>query len=183
MDDLITRQLEQLLRESKNIFIPVGELYDRLAARGMSAWMDESLLMQLLLEDDRFIVLEGLEEALFSEDAPFSRRLRELGLLRGPWVVLSERIVSPSAVMADLLHYLRELNAALESAWQRMMEEEPEIAQDILNLLMMGDMLERQVKQALRDAVVQDMENLLEKGGLAEEEDKHSSSPLPSVLR
>ncbi len=178
MDDPITQRLAQMLRENENIFVPVGELYDRLAAQGMGVWMDEGLLVRLLMEDDRFIVLDGLEEALFSDDSLLAQRLRELGLLHGPWVVLSERVVSPSVVMADLLHYLRELNAALESAWQSMTGEEPEVAEDILNLLLMGDMLERQVKEALREALAKDLQVLMESSDLLDGGDEEPPRPL-----
>ncbi len=180
MDDMITRHLERLLRESKNIFVPVDQLYEQLVAQGMGPWMDEDLLLQLLVEEGRFIVLDGLEEALFTEESLFSQRLRELGLLRGPWVVLGERILSPSVVMADLLHYLRELHTALEAAWQTMASEEPDVADDILSLLMMGDMLERQVEQALRDTVIEDLQALMEGHGLFDEEDKSRRSSSPS---
>jgi len=48
-----------------------------------------------------------------------------------------------------MLLHLQDMNKALETAWQLRPEDNPEIEAEILNLLMMGDMLEREIKRAL----------------------------------
>jgi len=56
--------------------------------------------------------------------------------------------------MLDMLLHLQEMNKALETAWQLRPEDNPEVDAEILNLLMMGDMLEREIKQALESGSI-----------------------------
>jgi hypothetical protein len=51
--------------------------------------------------------------------------------------------------MLDMLLHLKEMNKALETAWNLRPTDNPEVEAELLNLLMMGDMLEREIKRAL----------------------------------
>jgi hypothetical protein len=52
-----------------------------------------------------------------------------------------------------MLLHLQEMNKALETAWQLRPSDNPEVEAELLNLLLMGDMLERQIKQALESGL------------------------------
>ncbi len=53
-------------------------------------------------------------------------------------------------MMDSLLRQLKRMNRSLESAW-RSRTEDPEAREGLLRVLMVGDMLERQVHQMLLD--------------------------------
>lgn len=148
MTDPITNKVIRILSESSHILVPLDELYDRLANEGLMVWMTPELLEQFLASDDRFEIYEGLADSeLFTP--MFQSELQTRGLLGGPLVMLQERASSSEEVMNDMLAHLQEMNTALETAWQLRPEDNPEIEAELLNLLMMGDMLEREIKRAL----------------------------------
>jgi len=148
MIDPITNRVIHILSESVHILVPLDELYDRLANEGLMIWMTPELLEQFLMSDDRFEIYEGLADSeLF--DPMVQSELQTRGLLGGPLVMLEERATSSEEVMMDMLLHLQEMNTALETAWQLRPDDNPEVEAELLNLLMMGDMLEREIKRAL----------------------------------
>jgi len=148
MNDPITNHIAQMLNESDHVLVPLEDLSDQLNAEGLMAWMTPDLLEQLLAEDERFEIYEGLADSeLFNPMV--QAELQARGLLSGPLVMLRERVSTSEEVMLDMLLHLQDMNKALETAWQLRPEDNPEIEAEILNLLMMGDMLEREIKRAL----------------------------------
>ncbi len=146
--DPITNRVARILSESSHVLVPLEELYDQLANEGLMVWMTPELLEQLLIDDERFEVYEGLADSdLFNPMIQAELQMR--GLLGGPLVLLRERVSSTEEVMLDMLLHLQEMNSALETAWQLRPEGNPEVEAELLNLLMMGDMLEREIKRAL----------------------------------
>lgn len=148
MSDPISNRVARILSESPHVLVPLDELYDQLANEGLMVWMTPELLEQLLVSDERFEVYEGLADSdLFNPLVQSELQMR--GLLGGPLVMLRERVSSTEEVMLDMLLHLQEMNSALETAWQLRPDGNPEVEAELLNLLMMGDMLEREVKRAL----------------------------------
>ena len=148
MSDPISNRAAWILGESAHVLVPLDELYDRLAREGLMVWMTPDLLEQLLMSDERFEVYEGLADSdLFNP--MIQSELQTRGLLAGPLIMLRERASSTQEVMLDMLLHLQEMNTALETAWQLRPEGNPEVEAELLNLLMMGDMLEREIKRAL----------------------------------
>ncbi len=148
MSDPISNRAAWILGESEHVLVPLDELYDRLAREGLMVWMTPDLLEQLLMSDERFEVYEGLADSdLFNPMV--QSELQTRGLLAGPLIMLRERASSTQEVMLDMLLHLQEMNTALETAWQLRPEGNPEVEAELLNLLMMGDMLEREIKRAL----------------------------------
>ncbi len=148
MSDPITNRAAQILSESPRILILLDDLYDRLTNEGLMVWVTPEFLEQLLLSDDRFDVYEGLANSDLFEPT-IQLELRKRGLLGSPMVVLRERVTSTQDVMVDMLLHLQEMNQALETAWYLRPQDNPEVEAELLNLLMMGDMLEREIKRAL----------------------------------
>ncbi len=148
MNDPITDHISQILNEADHVLVPLEELHEQLTHEGLMTWMTLELLEQLLSEDDRFEIYEGLADSeLFNPVVQIELQAR--GLLSGPLVMVRERVSSTEEVMLDMLLHLQEMNKALETAWQLRPEDNPEVDAEILNLLMMGDMLEREIKRAL----------------------------------
>ncbi len=153
MSDPITDRIVRILEESTHVLVPMDDLYDRLASEGMMVWITPELLEQLIASDDRFEIYEGLAESdLFNP--LIQAELQARGLLGGPLVMLRERGTSTEDVMLDMLLHLQEMNRALETAWQLRPEDNADIEAELLNLLMMGDMLEREIKRALETGVI-----------------------------
>ncbi len=148
MSDPITDRVAQILSQASHILVPIDELYDQLTGEGFMAWMNPDLFVDLLMSDERFDVYEGLADSdLFNPIV--QSELQARGLLSGPLVVLRERGAAKEDVMLDMLLHLQEMNEALETAWQLRPQNNPEVETELLNLLMMGDMLEREIKRAL----------------------------------
>ncbi len=152
MPDPITDQTAYLLDIDAATFVPLDALYDELFMEGLMAWTDVYLYEQLLRTDERFEVLGGLDELLFGEEIDTWHDLNVLDFLSGPWVRLRRRPISPEMVLHDLLLYLEDMNETLEVTWQYLPPGpgSEEARQDLLTMLMWGDLLERQIREALR---------------------------------
>lgn len=148
MTDPITDYVAQIMIESDHVLVPLEELYARLISEGMVAWINPLLFEQLIYEDDRFELYDGFGDSEFFNPM-IQVELEARGLLGGPLVLLRARRVTDEDLMLDMLLHLQEMNKALETAWQLRPSDNPEVEAELLNLLLMGDMLERQIKQAL----------------------------------
>ncbi len=150
MTDPITNRTAQILAGADALLIPISEIYDMLQAEGWMGWIDEDMFLRLLLSDSRFDVVEGLAGTDILEmilPATFA----DHRWLSGPRVMLRSRVTSPRAIIVDELDNLAEMNEALEIAWQMYAADDPEIRAELINLLMMADMLERELKYALTE--------------------------------
>ncbi len=148
MSDPITDRAVYLLSKISHILVSLEELYLVLESEGLMAWMPFGLFVALMSADERVDVIDelgdyGLFESVLEEE------LEMRGLLHGPLVALRSRASSPEALMHDVLEHLQEMNQALEMAWYLRPDDDPEIEAELLDMLMMGDMLEREVKHAL----------------------------------
>jgi hypothetical protein len=153
MIDPITNRVIQALTESEHLLVPIEELYKNLRDEGLLSLTSEEAFEQLIVTDDRFEVYESLGHSdLFHPT--IQAELRARGLLTGPLVMLRERGASTEQIMLDVLLHLQEMNQALETAWQLRPEGNDEIEAELLNLLMMGDMLEREIRQAIQNGTV-----------------------------
>ncbi len=157
--DPISERAAQILATSKHILMPLSELYHNLTTEGLMVWTSPEMFEYLLSEDNRFDIFEGLAGAeLLRLDGLNNTNV--YGLLAGPLVMLRRRGTSPEIVQQDLLNHLKEMNAALEAAWNLRPAGDAEIESELLQLLMMGDMLERELKHALQlDVPVRRNEN------------------------
>ena len=73
-------------------------------------------------------------------------------------------MLEPEALKKDVLHHLHEMNTALETAWQMRPDDDPEMEAELIGMLMMADMLEREVKSSLpnglEEAVIRNAQSL-----------------------
>ncbi|MBN2004275.1 MAG: hypothetical protein JXA21_13050 [Anaerolineae bacterium] len=147
--DPISERAAQILETSKHILMPLSELYHNLTAEGLMGWTSPEMFEYLLSEDNRFDIFEGLADAELMRLSGLSD-ISAYGLLAGPLVMLRRRGTSPEIVQQDLLNHLKEMNSALETAWYLRPTGDAEIESELLQLLMMGDMLERELKHTLQ---------------------------------
>jgi hypothetical protein len=148
MTDPITNRTVQILAGADALLIPISEIYDALQCEGWMGWINEDMFLRLLLSDSRFDVVEGLAGTDILEMI-LPTTLQDHRWLSGPRVMLRSRVTSPRAIIVDELDNLAEMNEALEIAWEMYAADDPEIRAELVNLLMMADMLERELKWAL----------------------------------
>jgi hypothetical protein len=153
MIDPITNRIIQILNESEHLLVPIEELYTALRGEGLLSQTSEEAFEQLIVTDELFEVYESLGHSELFHPT-IQAELRARGLLTGPLVMLRERGANTEQIMHDVLLHLQEMNEALETAWQLRPEGNEEIEAELLNLLMMGDMLEREIRQAIQNGTV-----------------------------
>jgi len=149
MTDPISNRVAHILYTSDRIVMPLQELYQSLAMEGWLTQIDAHMFEYLLAADSRFELLEGLNDTVLINSA-FLTQFDIRDMFAGPLVMLRRVAASADVVLLDVLRYLQEMNRALEHAWRGRVARDSEIENDILSLLMLGDMLERQLKRSLR---------------------------------
>jgi hypothetical protein len=152
MADPITDRAVQILSADTGVFMPLEELYDTLAAEGLMAWIDMDTFLDLIESDERFEIIQGLEDIILLEDDETGDEMEGLDILGGPWVLLRERDASPLEVMSDLLQHLQQMNQTLEQAWKRA-SHDPAAESELIHMLLLGDMLERKVRETMRQVL------------------------------
>jgi hypothetical protein len=147
MSDPITERAVQLLITSDHILMSVRDLYETLASEGLMSRVSPAMLEYLLESDRRFELVEGLSDVGFDAGSDIKSELREV--LGGPLVRLRGRRTPPKAMIQDVLSHLQEMSAALEVAWHTRPDDDPQAEAELVNMLIMSDMLERELQRAL----------------------------------
>jgi hypothetical protein len=148
MKDPITTRTAHILAQSSHILVPLEDLYDDLVDEGLMAWISPEMFEYLIASDDTFKLVEGLEELEML--TPLMRaELKVQGFWSGPLVMLRQWTAFPSLLLEDLLTHLRDMSSALETAWQTRSPDDPATEAELLNMLMMSDMLAREISGAL----------------------------------
>lgn len=148
--DPITDRVAQILATDPDIFVPVKRLYNDLFREGLLAWTPWETFVQLLEADERFEFVEGPEEEFMAEEDV--AELETLGFYGGVRVKLVTRDVSQAEVMGALLRNLQRMNLALEEAWKHRPPNDLEAEAQLTQMLLLGDMMERQVKELLEES-------------------------------
>lgn len=153
MSDPISDQTAYLLTKNPNIFTPLEQLYRTLSSQGLMAWLELEDYWLLLESDARFEVLAGLREILTWDtlDSHAGLGLEVLDFFTGPWVLLRARNYSTTEVLQELLLYLHQMNETLEVTWQYIPDDPDNkfARNNLLNMLMWGDLLEHQIRETL----------------------------------
>ena len=151
MPDPITDRVVRILTHNPETFVSLEQLYDVLVSEGLMAWTDLRTFARLLEVDERFDLILELAQ-MFTFENPLPAELGSLGMPGGPWVMLSSRRDFPRQLLRDLLSHLHRMNLTMEQAWVKF-SDNPRVQANLIGLLMLGDMLERQVQGALKTAV------------------------------
>jgi len=150
MPDPITDRVVRILTHNPETFVSLEQLYDVLVSEGLMAWTDLRTFARLLEVDERFDLIMELAQ-MFTFENPLPAELGSLGMPGGPWVMLSSRRDFPRQLLRDLLSHLHRMNLTMEQAWVKF-SDNPRVQANLIGLLMLGDMLERQVQGALKTA-------------------------------
>lgn len=150
MYDPISNRTVLWLADSAHILVPVVEVFQSLNAEGWMPWFTLESYTDLLTTDDRFELYEGLGDSELFHPM-LQAELKAHGLLAGPLIMLKSRGANEHNLMMDILLHLQEMNHTLETAWQLRPSDNPAFEAEILGLLMMGDMMEREVQAALEN--------------------------------
>jgi hypothetical protein len=148
MKDPITARAAHLLTQSSHILVPLEDLYNALEDEGLMAWVDPEMFEYLMATDETFVIIEGLE-ALEMLTPLLRAELQMQGFWSGPLVMLRLWTAFPSLILEDLLTHLQDMSDALESAWQTRSPDDPFSEAELLNMLMMSDMVAREISGAL----------------------------------
>jgi len=147
MKDPITTRTAHILAQTSHILVPLEDLYNALEDEGLMAWISPEMFEYLIASDETFEVIEGLEELEIL--TPILRaELKVQGFWSGPLVMLRQWTAFPSLVLEDLHTHLQDMSSALETAWQ-MHSNDPVTEAELLNMLLMSDMLAREISGAL----------------------------------
>jgi len=148
MKDPITARAAYHLAQSPHILVLLEDLYNALVAEGLMAWISPGMFDYLIASDDTFEIIDGLEE--FDMLSPLLREeLRMQGFWTGPLVILRRWLAFPHLILADLLVHLHDVSDALETAWQTRTPDDPVTEAELLNMLMMSDMVAREIISTL----------------------------------
>lgn len=148
MKDPITARAAQMLAQTSHILVPLEDLYNALEDEGLMAWIDPEMFDYLMATDETFVIIEGLE-ALEMLTPLLRAELQMQGFWSGPLVMLRLWTAFPSLILEDLLTHLQEMSDALESAWQTHSPDDPFTEMELLNMLLMSDMVAREISGAL----------------------------------
>lgn len=148
MKDPITARAAHLLMQSSHILVPLEDLYTALEDEGLMAWIDPEMFEYLMATDETFVIIEGLE-ALEMLTPLLRAELQMQGFWSGPLVMLRLWTAFPSLILEDLLTHLQDMSDALESAWQTRSPNDPFSEAELLNMLMMSDMVAREISGVL----------------------------------
>ncbi len=148
MKDPITMRAAHILAQSSHILIPLEDLYNVLVDEGLMAWISPDMFEYLIASDKTFAIIGGLEELEML--TPLLRaELRMQGFWSGSLVMLHQWTAFPSLVLEDLLTHLHDMSDALETAWQTRSPDDPVTEAELLNMLLMSDMVAREISGAL----------------------------------
>jgi hypothetical protein len=148
MKDPITTRTAYILSQSSHILVPLEDIYDDLVDEGLMPWISPEMFEYLIASDETFEVIEGLEELEML--TPLLRaELKVQGFWSGPLVMLRQWTAFPSLVLEDLRTHLQDMSSALETAWQMRSPDDPVTEAELLNMLLMSDMLAREISGAL----------------------------------
>lgn len=148
MRDPITTRTAHILAQSSHILVPLEALYDDLVDEGLMSQISPEMFEYLIASDETFEVIEGLEELEML--TPLLRaELKVQGFWSGPLVMLRQWTAFPSLVLEDLLTHIEDMSSALETAWQMRAHDDPVTEAELLNMLLMSDMLAREISGAL----------------------------------
>lgn len=148
MTDPITLRVIEKLATSEHILVPLQDLYESLVSEGLMSWTDLDMFTLLLTSDPQFEVVEDLGDLKILSQV-LQTQLDLQGFWNDPLVMLHSRALDLHALIQDVLYHLHEMNVALETAWQLRPADDPEVEAELISMLIVGDMLEREIKVAL----------------------------------
>ncbi len=148
MSDPITKHVFHILLKEKEVLVPLSDLHRRLLSEGMLLQIDPPMLEQMLREDSLFRVIHGIQDLKLLHLSA-QAHLHNYNFINGPYVMLRLWDAYPPLVLHAVLRQMHDMNIVLEMAWKMKSDVDPAESEMLLHLLMVGDLLERELRQAL----------------------------------
>jgi hypothetical protein len=151
MDNRAFTRVIEILETDEEFFVPVKKLWLVLQNEGLA---DDNLegFQNALQADERFEFTSGVNHRERLEGAggqeyvdEMEQEMEALGFYGGPRVKLASRDLSPEDVFSAMSRNLIRMNEALQSAWETRPGDDPELEDQLLDILAAGQKLEREI--------------------------------------
>lgn len=110
----VTDLAEQLLQNETDFIVPAKKIWLKLSLMGKVDDIEFESFSLMLLEDERFQVIENYEEGLLADQV---ESLEEIGFFMGPKVMLKSRKPSRKELGAKLITKVTLIFENLKGAW------------------------------------------------------------------
>ncbi len=157
MSDPITKHIFHLLLQDSTVLVPLEDIHRRLLSEGMSLQVTLPMLEQMLRGDAMFHIVNGIQD-LEMLHLSAQAHLHRYNFINGPYVMLKLWDAYPPLVLHAVLRQLHDTNTVLEMAWKMKQETDPAGSEILLHMLMVGDLLERELQQALTAQLPQELQ-------------------------
>lgn len=150
MDERAMARVVEILETDPDFYVPVKKLWMMLQGEGLALDLDLEGFHAALVADGRFEFIEGVNHSEGLEDDPdFEMEMEALGFFSGPRVKLASREITTEDVIAGLTRSLRQLNEALQSAWEARPADDPEAEQMLREAMDLAEQLEQEALHML----------------------------------
>jgi hypothetical protein len=163
MDNFAMSHVIEVLETDPDFYVPVKKLWLTLLGKGMVLDVELEEFHRMLLTDTRFEFTPGVDHKEEFEGDPalaeeMEQELESLGFYSGPRVKLVSREMSQEDVFAALARSLTRMNEALQGAWETHPEGNQEIEDQLLDILAIGQKLEREIQELIDDSPEKSLE-------------------------
>jgi hypothetical protein len=150
------QRIIEITRTDPDFYVPVKKLWLMLQGEGLAIDMEMEDLYRVLSNDKRFEFAEGMNHTLGFEDDPelrieIDREMESQGFYGGPRIKLVSREMTEEDVFAAMTHSVAHMNEALQGAWDTRPEADPELDDQLLDILAAGQRLEREIQKLIEE--------------------------------
>ena len=150
MDERAMARVVEILETDPDFYVPVKKLWLMLQGEGLALDLDLAGFHAALAADERFEFIEGVDHTEgFEDDPDFEMEMEALGFFSGPRVKLASREMTAEDVIAGLTRSLRQLNEALQSAWEARPAGDLEAEQMLREAIDLAGQLEQEALEML----------------------------------
>jgi hypothetical protein len=156
VDSSAIQRIIEITRTDPDFYVPVKKLWLMLQGEGLAVDMEIKDLYRMLANDKRFEFTDGMDHTWgFKDDPEFrneiDREMEALGFYAGPRVKLVSREMTAEDVFAAMTHSVARMNEALQGAWDTRPEKDPELDNQLLDILAAGQKLEREIQRLIEE--------------------------------
>lgn len=154
MDARTINRIITILETDPDFFVPIKKLWLMLQGEGLALDLEMEDLHAWLQADGRFEFITGVDHTEGFKDDPataaeMEREMEALGFYSGPRVKLISREMTAADIFAGLSRSLTQMNEALQSAWDTRPEDDPETEDQMLEILALGQKLDREIRELI----------------------------------
>lgn len=150
MDERTLSRVIEILENAPDFFVPVKKLWLTLQGEGLALDVDLPDFYNMLLNNGQFELASGVDhEEGFDDPAvaeEMENEMESLGFYSGPRVKLVSREMTAEDIFVGLARSLKQMNKALQNAWDSRPEDHQETEDQLLEILAAGQKLEREVR-------------------------------------